>query len=207
LSKYQKTLGLLYETITDIDLTTAHTDTLYELPGFFDILAVESLTGAMSIKLNRIGAGSIDLTKHRVIKAPFDRFYYTNTAQPAAKVILQAGGEASFEIQPVITDYVRVTENIQERPITSRRRTGRAFFIDTFEHYTAAVTEKWAQLSGTIALATDYPKCGLNCMKLTTGNVIGNTAEARLILELSPKAGSESNLSFNQPIRQQRRQQ
>jgi len=103
LSKRDK---LLYHTINNIDLTIAHTDKRYELPGSFDTLAVEKLTGDLSIKLNYIEAGSIDLTKHKTISlkpyGKFDCFYYTNTAQSGAAVILQVGGDTSFEVS--VTD-------------------------------------------------------------------------------------------------------
>ena len=75
-----------------------------------------------------------------------------------------------------------VRENIEPRPITSRTRTGRAFLIDTFEEYTTAITEKWVQTEGTIALATDFPKQGKSCMSLTTGATAADPSMASLYL-------------------------
>jgi hypothetical protein len=171
----------------EISLATAHTDELYDMPGIFDHISVLKVTGVASIKLNRKTNHSIDLAQVKVINTPFDKFFLTNAAQAGRTLKLGIGGDASFEVVPTITDYMRVTENIQQRPITSRQRTGRAFFIDTFEHYTAAITEKWTSTVGTVALATDYPKDGLQCMKLTTGAVLGNQADAYLYMGPPPK--------------------
>ena len=77
---------------------------------------------------------------------------------------------------------VMVRENIEARPITSRTRTGRAFLIDTFEEYTAAVTEKWVQRFGTLGLATDFPKQGKSCMSLTTGATAADVAHASVFI-------------------------
>lgn len=82
---------------------------------------------------------------------------------------------------------IRILENIEARPITSRQRTGRAFLIDTFENYTTAATEKWKQISGTIALATDYPKQGKKCMTLTTGTTAADTSDASRYMGAFPK--------------------
>jgi len=78
--------------------------------------------------------------------------------------------------------YARILESIEGRPITSRSRLGRVIHVDTFEYYTAAVTEKWRQAAGTIALSTANPKTGLRSMILTTGAAAGNLATARLRL-------------------------
>jgi len=75
--------------------------------------------------------------------------------------------------------YTRILESILGRPLSSRTRSGRAIFVDTFECYTAVITEKWKQSLGTIVLASDYPKTGLQCMKLTTGTALNDIARAR----------------------------
>jgi hypothetical protein len=203
LSKQGKLNYLLYP----YDLSSARTDELETMPGSFDTLTVLSLKGAASLRISEKTNSSIDLRLISTVKTPFHKFYLTNTAQPGAQLILAVGGDAGFEPTPVITDYVRVTENIQERPITSRQRTGRAFFIDTFEHYTAAISEKWMKdgsVAGeTLALATDYPKCGLNCMKLTTGVGIGDYVEAQYWEGLPPpgRFGLECEFqSFNTAV-------
>ena len=82
--------------------------------------------------------------------------------------------------------YSRMLENIEPRPLTSRRRTGRAIFVDTFEHYTALITEKWYVGAGAVALSTVRPKTGLQHMLLTTGAVIGNQAIATLYMGAFP---------------------
>lgn len=94
----QKTIPLEYVTITDIDLTVAHTDQEYDLPGIFDTLVVQSLKGVLSIKLNSTNRGSIDLSRCPVVNAPFDKFFYTNVAQSLGAVTLLVGGEASFGV-------------------------------------------------------------------------------------------------------------
>ena len=83
---------------------------------------------------------------------------------------------------------VMLREVIEPRPITSRTRTGRAFFIDTFEEYTAIPTEKWYEHDGTIALVTDYPKQGKTCMSLTTGANATDDAQAILSMGAFPKS-------------------
>ena len=83
-------------------------------------------------------------------------------------------------------DQVRVLENIQDRPITSRRRTGRCFWYDDFENYTAVITEKWLQFGGTVALSTAFPKQDKRCMLLTTGAGAGNQAIANIIMGSFP---------------------
>lgn len=85
--------------------------------------------------------------------------------------------------------YARMLEAIEPRPLTSRRRTGRAFFVDTFEHYNLLLTEK-ARIVGTNAigvLAQDYPKTGLFCARLTTENVLDRTAYLQYNMGAFPK--------------------
>lgn len=94
---------------------------------------------------------------------------------------------------------IRITENIQDRPLTSRNRTGRVFFVDTFEHYTSVITEKW--IDGgvgvpTIALNTDYPQTGLQCTKLTTGAVVDNTAYIGMTMGTFPKSRFGMEINF-----------
>ena len=84
--------------------------------------------------------------------------------------------------------YIMVRQNIEAVPITSRQRTGRAFLVDTFEDYTAVITEKWRQLTGTIALDTDYPKQGKSCMSLTTAAGVGETANTTFYIGAFPKS-------------------
>jgi len=73
---------------------------------------------------------------------------------------------------------VYVQENIEGRFITSIARTGKVILLDGFEQYTSAVTEKWKQAAGTIALDTAYPYMGTRCMKETTGTAAGDGANA-----------------------------
>jgi len=84
-----------------IDLSVAHTDTEYKLPGFFDHLAVTFIRGSASIKLNEKTRDSINLERVKTIdKGVFDRFFLTNTAQTDAELELEIGGDQSFETQP-----------------------------------------------------------------------------------------------------------
>jgi hypothetical protein len=79
-----------------------------------------------------------------------------------------------------------VKENVEPRLISSLNRTGRVYWQDDFESYTAAITERWIQTSGTIALDTGHPFRGKSCMKLTTAAGIGATAQASKYLPLPP---------------------
>lgn len=90
----------------------------------------------------------------------------------------------------------KIAEAVEPRPLTSRQRTGRAFLIDTFENYTTAVTEKWAQDTGTVALDTAYPKEGKRCMKLTTGTAATNNARATIYVGGVPKGKMGIELDF-----------
>jgi len=82
--------------------------------------------------------------------------------------------------------YARILENIQSRPITSRRRSGRVFFVDTFEDYTALLSEKWRLGTGTQELSTEHPKQGKQSIKMTTGDQINNLSQPELYLGLVP---------------------
>jgi len=82
---------------------------------------------------------------------------------------------------------VILKEAVEPRLISSISRTGRVYWQDDFEAYTSALTEKWAQVSGTIALDTTTPFRGKSCAKLTTGNVAGNEAKMEKFLGALPK--------------------
>ncbi len=94
--------------------------------------------------------------------------------------------------------YNQILENVDPRPLTSRQRTGRVFFLDKFENYYNAITEKWKQSAGTIALNTDYPKSHGSCMSLTTGEDADDYATATLYLGSFPKGrfGVEVDLAI-----------
>jgi hypothetical protein len=81
---------------------------------------------------------------------------------------------------------IKVGENVEPRLISSLSRTGRVYWQDDFEAYTSIVTEKWIQTSGTISLDTSRPFRGKSCMKLTTGAVLGNDAQADKLLGALP---------------------
>lgn len=83
-------------------------------------------------------------------------------------------------------EEIFIKENIQPRPLSSRRRTGRAFHVDDFENYYSVITEKWVESDATIALNTDYSKEGAACMKLTTGTAADEAAVALKILGVFP---------------------
>lgn len=97
---------------------------------------------------------------------------------------------SNYAINEYPSEIVRIRENVEPRPITSRHRTGRAIFIDTFENYFAVLTEKWA-LSGdagyVTALNTDYPKQGKYAVKMTTNNVDTESCSIDLYLGAFPK--------------------
>lgn len=84
-------------------------------------------------------------------------------------------------------EEVYIKENIQPRPLTSRRRTGRVFYVDTFEQYYDAITEKWLGYGdGTSTLSTDYPKDGMSCLKLTSGAASGDDVICKINMGGSP---------------------
>jgi hypothetical protein len=82
-------------------LATARTDFEVIMEGLFDHLAVLQVTGTASIRLNNKDRDSIDLTLVRSFNTPYDKFYLTNTAQTDGSLILECGGDASFETIPV----------------------------------------------------------------------------------------------------------
>jgi len=81
---------------------------------------------------------------------------------------------------------VRLGENIEPRLVSSTSRTGRVIYQDDIEAYTSALTEKWVEISGKIALDTTNPFRGKVCAKLTTGAVAGDNAEMDKFLGALP---------------------
>jgi len=88
-----------------------------------------------------------------------------------------------------MSKMLRLLDQIKLEPrlITSLNPTGKVFWQDDFEQYTAAVTEKWTQNAGTISFDTTKPFRGKNAMKLLTGAVAGNVATAAKIFGLMPE--------------------
>jgi hypothetical protein len=89
--------------VTTIDLTAARVNEEFLLPGEFDTVAVITITGNASIRLDKNDYGSLDLQKVRVINCKFKRFYLTNVAQPGAILVLAIGGDASFGVVAINT--------------------------------------------------------------------------------------------------------
>lgn len=107
-----------------------------------------------------------------------------------------------LEIAPIELRDVYIKENIQSRPLSSRRRTGRAFLVDSFGEYYDVVTENWVQNAGTISLDTDVHRSEGVSMNLLTGATDGDNARAHLFVGLSPvgRYGVECQIILNQAI-------
>ncbi len=87
--------------VINIDLAVARANVLYELPGWFDFLAVGTLNGSASIRINEATKDLIDLAYVKTMKLPIRRLYITNDAQPGSDLTLALGGDASFDADPV----------------------------------------------------------------------------------------------------------
>ena len=92
---------------------------------------------------------------------------------------------------------VLIREMVEGRPITSRRRTGRALLVDDFEGYTALITEKWSDAQGTVTLDTAFPKQEKSAMKMVTGDADNALGEATLWLGTYPRSRFGIELEFN----------
>ena len=90
--------------ILTFDLTVARANELYELPGWFDHIAVGVITGSAFIRLNETTKDLIDLAYAKTINSPIRRFYITNDAQVGETLILAVGGEANFVAEPLRND-------------------------------------------------------------------------------------------------------
>ena len=87
--------NLNYQVFT-FDLTVARVNELFELPGWFNHLAVGKLTGQATIRLNEATKDSIDLRYTKTLTSPIHRFYLTHDAQPGYELIIAIGSEHTY---------------------------------------------------------------------------------------------------------------
>jgi len=80
--------------ILNFDLSIARVNELVQITGSYIYLLVQ--TGTASVILNELEGDSIDLLKFRAIKAPFYRFFLTNTAQAATSVKIAIGVTSEY---------------------------------------------------------------------------------------------------------------
>lgn len=76
-----------------------------------------------------------------------------------------------------VIDRISVAETIEPRLISSISRSGRVYYQDDFEQYTAALTEKWFinyGAGGPSVLDTAFPFRGKTCAKIISGVLAGD---------------------------------
>lgn len=83
--------------IVTFDLDVARDKVRIGFSGDF-IEVIEHEGTDATIRLDKLDADPIDLTKIVRIKAPFKDFYLTHSAQSGKNLILAIGGEANFEV-------------------------------------------------------------------------------------------------------------
>lgn len=133
-----------------IDLAVARANLLYELPGWFDHIAVGVITGTAFIRLNETTKDLIDLGYAKTINSPIRRFFITNDAQVGGTLILAVGGEATFVAEPLRNDrpsifrYHRYSEDgAVDTFETSQTKTDTpTLYLDTFRYPVTLSTGK-----------------------------------------------------------------
>lgn len=104
--------------ILDMDLDNARDDVEQAVEG--DTIQVESITGALYVRVNSRDADKIDLRLEKRIFSPFSKLYWSNTAQAGKEAKIVIGGDASFETEPVAAGNVglRDTDGTDINPTT-----------------------------------------------------------------------------------------
>jgi len=79
----------------ELDLADARTNEEHQIYG--DIIALESTTGTLSIRLNEDEADLIEFNRVRKVYSEFWRFYITNAAQVGKNATILVGRDALFD--------------------------------------------------------------------------------------------------------------
>ena len=92
-------------------------------------------------------------------------------------------------------DNLTILENVEGRLVNSRYKTGEVIAQSDFKNRAGgAATEIFSQDAGTLSIATDYPYINSSdCVKFTSGAVIGNSCQGSLYAAITPL--NESRLS------------
>ena len=90
-----------------LDLGIKRDNKELRIPG--DFILVDSIDGALEVKLDKPINDPIDFQRIKIIRSPFETMYLTNAAQAGKSAVFYLGREASFESEPKEIGKVEVT--------------------------------------------------------------------------------------------------